>query len=173
MFLKTSSFQGNGAAAPFLSFRRDQWVRICLQPTDEVAIVLVDQCEATIVVKAQISQEQPSSQPVPRAELAALVDTFIGQIESRNRLFSKVVDDVQLGAGLVGVSRWKRLKEPTQSEDGCIGDECFAELVELWSDSVGNRDLLERMREEVAQKITKLRGKAVVETGASDGLVRC
>ena len=53
-----------------------------------------------------------------------------------------------------------------QPEDGCIGEHRVAELGELRYDGVRCRDLLERVREEVAQKISELRRKSVVEAGA-------
>jgi len=58
-----------------------------------------------------------------------------------------------------------------QPEHGCIGDHRIAELGELRSDGVRNRDLLERVREEVAQEVTEFWRESVIEAGTSHGLV--
>jgi hypothetical protein len=58
-----------------------------------------------------------------------------------------------------------------QPKNGCIGDHHIAELAELGSDGVRNRDLLKRVREEVAQEVTELWRKSVVEAGTEDGLI--
>ena len=41
------AFQRNGAAAPFAQFFDDLWLGIALETAHEVAVVLVDQREAT------------------------------------------------------------------------------------------------------------------------------
>ena len=66
------------------------------------------------------------------------MDPFVGQIELCNRLPGDIVDDMQLRTGLVRVSGWKRSEKPTQPEHSCIGDEDFAEPIELWSDGVSD-----------------------------------
>ena len=165
------SSQGNGAPAPFPSFADDSWIGVCLQPAHEVALVFIDQRKPSVAVEPEIKQKQPPTQPVPRAELAAFVGSFVSELELCERLLGHVVDKEQLCSGLIFVSRRKRCKEPMQPEYGCIGDHRIAELRELWSDGVWYCDLLERMREEVAQEVTEFRRESVVEAGASHGLV--
>jgi len=69
------------------------------------------------------------------------------------------------------VGRWERGEEPMQPSSGYIGDHHIAELGELRCDGVGNRDLLERMREEVAQELSKYWGESIVKTGSGKLLV--
>ena len=123
--------QGNGAPAPFPSLVYDSRICILLQSTHEVAVVLIDQREPTVAVEPEIEQKQPSTQPVPGVELAAFVDSFVGEIALCERPLGDVVDEVQLRSRLILLSRWKLAEEPMQPKNVCIGDHCVAELGEL------------------------------------------
>ena len=96
---------------------------------------------------------------------------FVGEPEPFDRLCRRVMHEVKLRTGLVRVSRWKLAEEPMQPEDGCIGDQHLTEQLESWSDGVGDRDLLERMREEVAQQRSECWCEPIVETGSGERLV--
>jgi len=102
------AFDWNGAVAPFPQFSDDQRIRTPFQPADEEAVVLVDQRKPMVLEKAEVQQEQPSSQPRAGFEEGALVGAFVGDRPRDHRLSGDAVDEIEFEPGNVRVSRWER-----------------------------------------------------------------
>jgi hypothetical protein len=67
-----------------------------------------------------------------RAELAALVGAFVGELELLDRLLGRVLYDVEFRARLTRVSRGKHIEKPMQPEAGRrLWDWSFTEFREM------------------------------------------
>ncbi len=150
--------QGPGASAPgpqLLGYHR---IRVRLQPTHEVAVVLVDQCEAAVLEVRQIEQHERSMQPRICLEQRAVVRFLVGYVDPFDRLVSDVVEQVGLRSSLLLVTGFEFLGEKlVQPQHGPISAHHISEPVDISVNSVWNSDLVEHGYDEVAEILRECR----------------